>query len=42
MYRWVRKYLVPAAVSMSFLPLDTKQCDKMLNYEKGYKKENAA
>ncbi len=27
---------------MTFLPLDTKQCDKMLVYEKGYKKEKAA
>ena len=24
---------------MTFLPLDTKQCDKMLEYEKGYKEE---
>jgi hypothetical protein len=29
-------------VSGTFLPLDTKQCDKMLEYEKGYKKEKAA
>jgi hypothetical protein len=24
---------------MTFLPLDTKQCDKMLEDEKGYKEE---
>ena len=24
---------------MIFLPIDTKQCDKMLEYEKGYKEE---
>jgi hypothetical protein len=41
MYRWVRKYLASAAVSMTFIPLDTKQCDKMLWHEKGYKKEKA-
>jgi hypothetical protein len=26
---------------MTFLPLDTKQCDKMLGREKGYKREKA-
>ena len=26
---------------MTFLPIDTKQCDKMLGHEKGYKKEKA-
>jgi hypothetical protein len=33
--------MVPAARSRTFLPLDTKQCDKMLEHEKGYKKEKA-
>jgi hypothetical protein len=28
-------------MSTTFLPLDMKQCDKMLGYEKGYKKEKA-
>jgi hypothetical protein len=42
MYRWVRNHLFSAAVLATFLPLDTKQCDKMLGYEKGYKKEKMA
>jgi hypothetical protein len=33
--------MVPAARSRTFLPLDTKQCDKMLEYEKGYKEKQA-
>ena len=33
--------LLRRRVSRTFLPLDTKQCDKMLEYEKGYKKEKA-
>jgi AcrR family transcriptional regulator len=39
MYRWVRKYLFPAAVSMTFLPLDTKHVIRCGDMRKDTKKK---
>jgi AcrR family transcriptional regulator len=39
MYRWVRKYLVPATVSMTFLPLDTKHVIRCAGMTKDTKKK---
>jgi AcrR family transcriptional regulator len=39
MYRWVRKYLVMAAVSMTFLPLDTKHVIRCRDMGKDTKKK---
>jgi AcrR family transcriptional regulator len=39
MYRWVRKHLAPAAASMIFLPLDTKQVIRCRDMRKDTKKK---
>jgi AcrR family transcriptional regulator len=39
MYRWVLKYVVPAAVSTTFLPLDTKHVIRCLDMRKDTKKK---